>query len=70
MARAQRGSRALIAGVYIYVFDHPEGKATVKCVSVYVCICIYYRVNLAGEEGGRLNLRVYLNFFEGVEDPP
>ena len=24
------------AGVYTYVFDHPEGKATVKCVYTYI----------------------------------
>ena len=34
------------AGVYIYVFDHPEGKATVKCVCVFMCIYVYYRVNM------------------------
>ena len=33
------------AGVYIYVFDHPEGKATVKCVCVYVCMCVCERAH-------------------------
>ena len=28
------------AGVYIYLFDRPEGKATVTCVCVYVCMCV------------------------------
>ena len=38
------------AGMYIYVFDHPEGKATVKYVCMYVCmsvcvyVCMYIRI--------------------------
>ena len=30
------GHERSLAGVYVYVFDHPEGKATVKYVCVYV----------------------------------
>ena len=28
-------------GGYIFAFDHPEGKATVKCVCVYMCVRVY-----------------------------
>ena len=39
VARAQRGSRTFTRrGVYL--FDHPEGKATVKCMYAYVCMCV------------------------------
>ena len=34
------------AGVYMYLLDHPEGKATFKCVCVYVCTYVYYRVDM------------------------
>ena len=30
-------AQALTRGVYICVFDHPEGKATFKCICMCMC---------------------------------
>ena len=46
VAQAQRGSRALTRRGVCMCSITRRGKATVKCVCVYVCIYVYYRVKL------------------------